>query len=299
MKVLNFGSLNIDYVYRVDHMIRPGETMSTQSLEVFLGGKGFNQSVALAKAGAPVCHAGLIGEDGGAFLSSCKEYGIDAKWIRSVAGKSGHTIIQLDCQGQNCILLHGGSNQAINEAYIDEVLEDFVSGDFLVVQNEISGMPYLIDRAYRKGMQIVMNPSPFDETIQACNLEKVSYFLLNEIEGEQLTGETAPDRILDNILSQYPAAKVVLTLGQAGARYGAVNVRYSQGIRTIGETVDTTAAGDTFTGYFVAGILEGLSVPDNLKRCALASGIAVSRKGASPSIPWMSEVKELEGKSNL
>ena len=294
MKVLNFGSLNVDYVYRVDHMVRPGETLSTQSLEVFLGGKGFNQSVALAKAGAPVYHAGLIGEDGGGFLLACKEYGIDAKWVRTVEGKSGHTIIQIDRQGQNCILLHGGSNQAIREAYIDEVLEDFAPGDILVVQNEISSMPYLIDRAYQRGMQIVLNPSPFNEGVQACHLEKVTYFLLNEIEGEQLTGETAPDRILECILSRYPAAKVVLTLGKAGAQYGAAGERYAQGICTVGETVDTTAAGDTFTGYFVAGILEGLAVPDNLKRCALASGIAVSRKGASPSIPWLHEVQALE-----
>lgn len=296
MKVLNFGSLNLDYVYCVDHMVRPGETLSAQTMEVFLGGKGFNQSVALAKAGVPVYHAGLIGQDGGEFLLVGKEYGINTEWIRHIEGKSGHTIIQIDRQGQNSILLYGGSNHSLSEAYVDEVLSNFTSGDILVVQNEINCMPYLIDQAHRRGMRIVLNPSPFNEAIQACNLQKVEYFLLNEIEGEQLTGKTVPDEIIDCILDQHPNAKVVLTLGKEGARYGEAGMRYQQGICTVGQTLDTTAAGDTFTGYFVAGILEGLDVPANLKRCALASGIAVTRKGASPSIPWMQEVIALESR---
>ena len=295
MKVLNFGSLNLDYVYHVDHMVQPGETLSSQSMDVFLGGKGFNQSVALAKAGVPVYHAGLIGEDGGAFLRACEEYGIDAGWIRTAEGKTGHTIIQVDRQGQNCILLYGGSNRMLERTYIDQVLDGFDRGDILVVQNEINGMDYIIDRAYEQGMRIVLNPSPFNEAIQACDMDKIEFFLLNEIEGEQLTGEKDPDRIIDGILGRHPGAKVVLTLGKEGARYGEAEMRYSQGLCTVGPTVDTTAAGDTFTGYFVAGLLEGLEVRENLKRCALASAIAVSRKGASPSIPWMREVAALAG----
>ena len=294
MRVLNFGSLNMDYVYHVDHMVRPGETLSSQSMEVFLGGKGFNQSAALAKAGVPVYHAGLIGEDGGDFLSACEEYGINTKWIRSIGGKSGHTIIQVDKQGQNCILLHGGSNRAMEKQIVDEVLGDFAPGDILVAQNEINLMDYIIDQAYAGGLRVVLNPSPFDEAVCRCDLSKVEYFLLNEIEGEQLTGEKEPEKMIDWILAQYPGAKVVLTLGEKGALYGETGRRCRQGIYTAGGVADTTAAGDTYTGYFVAGILEGLDVQKNLKRSALAAGIAVSRKGASPSIPWMREVAALE-----
>lgn len=118
MKVLNFGSLNVDYVYTVDHMVQGGETLNTSKMDIFLGGKGFNQSAALAKAGAAVYHAGQIGDDGLNFLEACQEYGIHSDYIRKCIGKSGHTIIQVDKKGQNCILLYGGSNRTITEEFV-------------------------------------------------------------------------------------------------------------------------------------------------------------------------------------
>lgn len=155
MKVLNFGSLNLDYVYQVDHMVKPGETLASAGMEIFLGGKGFNQSVALARAGVPVFHAGLIGEDGGEFRTACKINGIDARYIHDAPGRTGHTIIQVDRNGQNCILLHGGSNRLLVQSYVDEVLSDFSPGDFLILQNEINLLDYIIDCAWERGMRIV------------------------------------------------------------------------------------------------------------------------------------------------
>lgn len=151
MKILNFGSLNIDYVYRVPRMVCPKETLACDGMEQFLGGKGFNQSVALARAGAPVFHAGLIGEDGGVFLDACREYGIDAGHIRRIPGRSGHTIIQVDPAGENCILLYGGANRALDEAYIEQVLADFSAGDILLLQNEVNCLDVLIRAAHRRG----------------------------------------------------------------------------------------------------------------------------------------------------
>ena len=201
MRVLNIGSMNLDYVYQVDHMVMPGETQSSFGMEIFLGGKGFNQSVALAKAGVPVYHAGLIGDDGLAFLDAAKEYGMHTDFIKKIDGKSGHTIIQVDKNGQNCILLYGGANRAITKEFVDSVLENFEAGDILLLQNEVSEMPYIIDKAYERGMQIFLNPSPYDAYLDACDMSKVSCFFMNEIEGGQISGgETEPDKIIEKVL---------------------------------------------------------------------------------------------------
>ncbi len=262
-------------------------------MNVFLGGKGFNQSAALAKAGLEVYHAGQIGEDGLGFLDGCREYGIHADFIRKVEGKSGHTIIQVDKTGQNCILLHGGSNRTLTRSFVDEVLSHFEKGDFLILQNEINLVDYIIDAAYEKGMVIVLNPSPMDDSLRSCDMNKISYFLLNEIEGAQLTGETDLNKVPSRLLELYPNAKIVLTLGSEGSVYMDQSTSVKQGIYKV-KAVDTTAAGDTFTGYFIAGIAAGNSIERSLDQAAKASAIAVSRQGAAPSIPFMEEVNRIE-----
>lgn len=289
MKVLNFGSLNLDYVYSVDHMVVEGETLSAGGMETFCGGKGLNQSIALARAGVPVYHAGLIGEEGRSLLEACTESGVHTDFIREIPGKSGHTIIQVDQKGQNCILLYGGANRSITREFIDEVLAHFEKGDYLLLQNEVNLVDYMIDRAYEKGMVIILNPSPFDRNLEACDLSKVSLFLMNEIEGWQITGEKEPDRILDRLRELYPEAKTVLTLGGDGSAYQDRESRYRQRIFQV-ETKDTTAAGDTFTGYFISSMIEHMPAPAGLEMAAKAAAIAVSRNGATASIPTRDEV---------
>lgn len=289
MKVLNIGSMNLDHVYTVDHIVEPGETQSSTQLQLFLGGKGMNQSVALAKAGVEVYQGGMIGEDGGVFLDACREYGIHADYIRTVDARTGHAIIQIDKNAQNCILLYGGANQALTEAYVDEVISQFDKGDVLLLQNEVNLMPYIVDRGYAQGMKIVLNPSPFDDKLKAVDMTKISLFLLNEIEGYQLTGCREPDAIIDSIRERFPHAAVVLTLGSDGAVYADQSCKHFQPIFPV-KAVDTTAAGDTFTGYFIAGLAQGMEIPDILRMSAKASSIAVSRAGAVPSIPYRDEV---------
>lgn len=289
MKVLNIGSMNLDHVYTVDHIVEPGETQSSTQLQLFLGGKGMNQSVALAKAGVEVYQGGMIGADGGVFLDACREYGIHADYIRTVDARTGHAIIQIDKNAQNCILLYGGANQALTEAYVDEVISQFDSGDILLLQNEVNLMPYIVDRGYAQGMKIVLNPSPFDDKLKAVDMTKISLFLLNEIEGYQLTGCREPDAIIDSIRERFPHAAVVLTLGSDGAVYADQSCKHFQPIFPV-KAVDTTAAGDTFTGYFIAGLAQGMEIPDILRMSAKASSIAVSRAGAVPSIPYRDEV---------
>lgn len=291
MKVLNIGSMNLDMVYQMDHIVQPGETEASSRMDVFLGGKGINQSMAVAKAGAEVYHGGMIGEDGQPFLDACREYGVDSRYIRKVPGKSGHAIIQIDQNAQNCIILFGGANQMLTAEYVDMVLSDFAAGDILLLQNEVNMLPYIVDKAYEKGMQIALNPSPYNEKLNEVDMKKISLFLLNEVEGGQITGLTDPDAILARMLELFPHARIVLTLGKDGAVYADQNQKVFQPIFPV-KAVDTTAAGDTFTGYFLAGLCEGFPIPEILKRSAKASSIAVTRPGAVPSIPWREEVEK-------
>lgn len=292
MRVLNFGSLNIDYVYQVPHAVRPGETLASLGMNVFCGGKGLNQSIALARAGVPVYHAGLIGEDGEMLRTLCKDNKVNCEYVRQVEGKNGHTIIQVDEHGENCILLYGGSNQKVSKEFAEEVLADFKEGDVLLLQNEISELPYIIKKAAEKKMTIVLNPSPYDEGIEACDLQQVSIFMINEIEGEQLTGKKEPEQIMKEMHKRFPAAKIVLTLGEKGVVYAGGDVLiHREAVKVT--AVDTTAAGDTFTGYFISGLLQGLSIEEILSRCVTACAITVSRPGAADSIPTVEEVEQV------
>ena len=293
MKILDFGSLNYDYVYGVEHVVVPGETISSRDMEIFCGGKGLNQAIAAARAGAEVHMAGMVGEDGQLFMDICKENGIDISYLKRVPGKSGHAIIQLDKNGQNSILLYGGSNRKMTKEYVDEVLTGFSKGDLLLLQNEINMLDYIIDKAYEKGMRILLNPSPYDEKLAACDLSKISVFLINEIEGEQITKEKEPEKMLDVLEEKYPGAGIMLTLGSKGSVYANKGKRYRQDIFKV-KAVDTTAAGDTFTGYFAASVLKGMPMEEILRKCAKASAIAVSKKGASDSIPKEEEVDGYE-----
>lgn len=299
MKVLNFGSLNLDYVYQVEHMVMPGETLNSAQLNIFSGGKGLNQSIALAKAGVEVYHAGCIGEDGGMLRYVMDEAGVNTRYVETIPGKTGHAIIQVDQSGQNCILLYGGANRAMTKKYIDEVLTDFDAGDILLLQNEINLLDYIIEEAYKKGMMIILNPSPYDENLNACDLGKVSMFLLNEVEGMQIISrenqidrDVPAEEILTALKEKYPAAKVVLTLGSKGAVYQDAAVQHRQSIYEV-DVVDTTAAGDTFTGYFIASMLEEMDAAAGLNLAAKASAIAITRQGAAPSIPLRAEVENL------
>lgn len=290
MKLLDFGSLNIDHTYQLPHLVRPGETLASDSYHKSEGGKGFNQAVALAKAGQEVYLAGAIGQDGLFLRDYLQELGVHTEHLRVLDAPTGHAMIQLDTEGQNCIILFGGTNGMITEAMIDEVLADFGAGDYLLLQNEISHVDSIICAAHAKGMHIILNPSPMSPELLTWPLELVEWFILNEIEGADITGKTQPEEMLDELLRRYPACHVVLTLGERGSVYADATQRIDQGI-VPAHTVDTTAAGDTFTGYFIHALLQGEAIQQALKTAASASAITVSRPGAGRSIPAAEEVQ--------
>jgi len=204
---------------------------------------------------------------------------------------SGHAIIQVDDHGRNCILLFGGANQDIREDYIDRVLARFSPGTMIVLQNEISSMPSIIAKAKTKGMTVVLNPSPYSSLVASYPLELVDIFVMNEIEAAGLSGEDDPQKAARILMRNFPQAMIVITLGEAGSMCAHRGEIVQQKAYKV-EVVDTTAAGDTFLGYFLAGLSEGKDLVAALDLAARAAALCVMRKGAADSVPWRRELKK-------
>ena len=288
MKIINIGSLNIDYVYQVDDFVAGGETKLSESMKIFSGGKGLNQSIALRRAGAEVYHGGLIGSDGSFLKELLQREEVNTDFISTVEGSTGHAIIQVNSNGENCILLFGGTNQLFTTEDIDTILASFTKGDYVLLQNEINHLDYIINRAYDLGLKIILNPSPINDRLKSYPLDKVSTFILNEVEGCELTGREEPESILKELTDKYPDSEFVLTLGSKGVIYGHKKERiYVPAKKVI--PVDTTA-GDTFTGYYLSGILMDKTVKEALELATAAAALSVTRAGAAPSIPVLSEI---------
>ncbi len=290
MKILNYGSMNIDIVYSVPHIVRPGETISSSDIQQFAGGKGANQSVALAKAGAEVWHSGKIGEDGNWLMDKIKYFGVKTDLVRKYEGSTGQAIIQLTSKAENSIILFGGGNQSIKEDEIHETISHFEEGDYLVLQNEINLVPQIIQAGREKGMKICLNPAPFDDSINSWPLDMIDILIVNELEAEGLAGiKGSFEEVLDHLTKQYADTDIVMTVGEAGAYYGRNEKREHVPI-TKTKAVDTTAAGDTFLGYYLASRISGYEVRQSMERASKASSITVSRSGAMDSIPMVKEI---------
>lgn len=290
MRVVNFGSLNIDYTYRVDAFVQPGETKAAQSLSVHCGGKGLNQSVALARAGAEVFHAGLVGADGAFLVEKLRQEGVDTRWVQQVEERSGHAIIQVDAAGQNCILLYPGTNHGLTEGYLDQVLGQFGPGDWVLLQNETNLVGTIIQKAADRGMQVAFNAAPMDAGVRDYPLERVRWLLVNETEGAALSGQEDPQAIVDTLRRRYPRTAVVLTLGEQGSLYAGEEGQFFCPAQRV-QAVDTTAAGDTFTGFFLRAVGQGKNPSQALEEATAASVLAVTRPGAADSIPHWQELQ--------
>ena len=298
MKILNFGSLNLDYIYSVAHFPRPGETLASTALEVRPGGKGLNQSIALARAGAEnVFHAGLFGSGGEALPRLLRENGVDTRFLFESEAIQGNAVIEVVPSGENRILLFGGSNRAITQKQIEETLAFFGVGDLLLLQNEINLLPEIVDLAFEKGMRIVLNPSPCDEALEAVDFSKLSWLFVNEIEAEALSGSADPDEAFAVLHEKHPALSLLVTLGAAGSCAFCVS---DDGIERHAEpaapanAVDTTAAGDTYTGYFLAALLRGESLSAAMDLASRAAALSVSSPGAADSIPFSTQLRRVD-----
>ena len=293
MKALVFGSLNIDLIFSVDHTVLPGETIGSSGLEKSAGGKGANQAAALAKAGMETAMAGKIGQDGIFLLELLSSYGVDtSRVVIDKEGATGQALIQLDKKGQNAIVLYPGGNHRITGEEADRALADCGKGDIIVLQNEILLTADIMKKARSRGLRVCLNPSPYDGNAERLPLDLADLLFVNEIEGAALASlgsETPVPEILESLVRRFPASEIILTAGREGAYYGYKETREKGNILDL-PVADTTGAGDTFTGYYIAARAGDYSVRDALGCACKAASIAVSRKGAMASIPLKDEI---------
>lgn len=295
MKILNFGSMNLDYVYQVPHFVRPGETLSAYQQTVNPGGKGLNQSIALSLAGADTHHAGCVGRGGEALSRLLAEKGVHTELICPVEELQGSAVIQVTPQGENAILLFGGSNRCVTREQIQDTAARFQAGDWLLVQNEMELLPDMVNAAFERGMNIALNPSPYNEALDGVDFHKLRWLLVNEVETGQLTGQEDPYAAWEVLHARYPELSAVVTLGSRGSvafqvRDGRVETAVQRLFPV--KAVDTTAAGDTYTGYFLAGLMEGLPLEACVNRAGKAASLSVTRPGAAESIPSREQVRD-------
>ena len=218
MKVLCFGSANLDHVYKVDHFTVPGETQGCLEYDIKCGGKGVNQAIAMAFAGNDTYFAGIIGSDGDLLKDALVDKGVHIDYMKISNKPTGHAIIEVDQSGQNHILLYGGTNKEIDFEYIDEVLSHFSKGDIVVLQNEINNVPYIIERCYEKEMKSFFNAAPYDIAVKNYPIEKVTWLVVNETEGAALSNEEDYEKIIQTLRQKYPHTHILFTMGKEGRR---------------------------------------------------------------------------------
>ncbi|GAA0373835.1 ribokinase [Bowmanella denitrificans] len=291
MRIYNLGSINWDQCYRVEHFVRPGETLMSSAYALHLGGKGANQSAAAAKAGGQVTHIGCVASADSA-LSKLQELGVETGGIyQQDQHATGHALIQIDDQGENAIILHAGANRALQQDWIVSQLQSAEKQDWLLMQNETNLLHESATLARQKGMQVAFNPAPMDRDLTLSLLDKLDLLIVNQIEAQDLTGASDLDTAIERMQQQAPDLALLITLGAKGACYCQGNQRHSVNAFKV-DAVDTTAAGDTFIGYFLASLTAGLAVSDALPRASAAAALAVTRAGAIPSIPSRQEVDD-------
>jgi ribokinase len=290
-RVLNFGSINVDHVYSVAHFVRPGETLSCQEYRRFAGGKGLNQSIALAQAGACVYHAGKVGAEEAWLKTLMEDTGVDTRFVETINGSSGHAIIQVNAAGENSILIVGGANQLMSEVDVHRIVANFGPDDYLLVQNEVSAVPQIIRFAKANGLTIVFNPAPMSPNVLNYPLELVDILVVNETEARSLAGEIEPKAIYESLNHRYPNTAILLTMGHKGAAYLSSDVRLHQPAEKV-HVIDSTGAGDTFIGFFLAELIRTNNPKTALAFATRAAAICVTRHGAADSIPSRLELDE-------
>lgn len=292
MKVVNIGSLNIDRTYRVPTFVQPGETMQVESFAERCGGKGLNQSIALARAGASVVHVGAVGADGAELVRLLAANGVETGCIETVESPTGHAVIQVTDEGENSIIICPGANGRLSTQPIDRCLDSAGADDIILLQNETSQVAHVLAAARERGLMVALNPSPLTEGLLALDLSGVGIFILNEHEAAGMVGASEseePRALVRKLQRRYPRAAFMLTLGGRGCMWAQEDA--AESFPSFGaEAIDTTGAGDTFCGYYLEAVMRHLDAASVLARASAAASIAIGRPGAAASIPMSSEV---------
>lgn len=285
MAIFNLGSINVDHFYQVPHLPEPGETVVSDDYTYGLGGKGANQSVAAACGGAKVVHIGAIGANAKWTREKLESFGIESDHIATLDMPTAHAVIYVDMVGENAIVISGGANLAQDEALITIALDDSVAGDFCLLQNETNKVAFTAELAKEKGLRVVYSAAPFDAAKTAQILPFIDILVLNEIEARQLAdalGVTA---------AHLPVAEVLVTKGARGAEFRSGGQEISVPAFAV-EPVDTTGAGDTYLGFFIAGLDASMDAKGAMTFAAAAAALQVTRQGTTEAIPSLKDVKE-------
>lgn len=295
MAVINFGSINVDHVYQVDHFVQPGETLASSDYQRLLGGKGANQSIALARAGSDVWHVGKVNEADAIFKQTMIRENINCKHVSCTETASGHAIIQVTPSGENAIVLFGGANHELTEKDIMHALDAAKSSDWVLTQNETSGIAQVLLQAKEKGLKVAFNPAPMTESVKHLPHQCIDLLIVNEVEAEEISGHENLDKIEAYFRQEWPHAEVLITLGKAGVRMLKKDKTIDVPAFEV-TAVDTTAAGDTFIGFFLSAYSDHSDSKTALLRACAASALAVTKAGAAQSIPTKEEVNRFLAK---
>ncbi|WP_149141699.1 ribokinase [Gemmobacter caeruleus] len=280
MTVYNLGSINIDHVYRVPHLPAPGETLSALAYTQGLGGKGANQSVAAARAGARTVHIGAIGPNSDWVRDAMRGYGVDLAGVSLLEEPTGHAIINVDPGAENAIVIYPGANRAVTPAMVEAALAEAGPVDTLLIQNETSAQAEAAAAARARGLRVVYSAAPFDIDAVKAALPHASLLVMNEIEADQTRAA----------LGALPPLDCLITRGAKGAEW--ISARAEPLFMTAFRVtpVDTTGAGDTFIGTLAAGLDLGLDRAAAMRLAMAAAAIQVTRAGAAQAIPDRAEV---------
>lgn len=297
MAVINFGSINIDHVYQVPHFVQPGETLASSDYQQLLGGKGANQSIALAKAGTQVKHVGRIHELDAHFKQTMIKNNIDCKYVTCTQTPTGHAIIQVTPSGENAIVLFGGANQELTNQDILRALDSAEQGDWVLTQNETSGIEQVLRQSKQAGLKVAFNPAPMTESVKHLPHDCIDLLIVNEVEAAEVSGCENLDDIEAYFRRDWSHAEVLITLGKSGVRM----LKAEQTIDVpafVVNAVDTTAAGDTFIGFFLSSYSQQSDANTAMVRACAASALAVTKVGAAQSIPSVEEVEDFIAKNS-
>jgi ribokinase len=263
--------------------VRPGETLSCSDYQIYPGGKGLNQSIAIALAGGSAIHLGKIGKDGEWLLEILKSFGVNTDFLLTSEKPTGHAMIQVNSAGENAIVLHGGANESITVDEINQGLSLATEDDFLLIQNELNNIPYIIEEARRRKLRLAFNAAPITEAVNNYPLDKLDLLFVNEIEGSQLSGTTDSLLIAETLALRFPNTRVILTLGENGSIYRFGQDIIVQPAIEVKKVTDTTGAGDAFTGTFLAYFSKDEDARRSLEKAAEAAAHCISRQGATPA----------------
>ncbi len=287
MAIWNLGSINADFVYAVPHIPAPGETLSSTNRQTFLGGKGANMSVAAARAAAHVNHIGAVGQDGRWAVQRLLEYGVDTRNITEIETETAQAIIMVTPDGENAIILHPGANAEIPQATLQTAMAEAQTGDWLVIQNETNLQRTAATLGKKMGLKVAYAAAPFDADRVQAVLPHLDFLILNAVEAEQLANATGKSP------AELPVRDVIVTLGSDGADwYGGHGKQHFDAIKV--DPVDTTGAGDTFTGYVLAGLDRGMPMGQAIQQATKAGALMVTRHGTADVIPDLSEVQAFQ-----